>query len=102
MNICSLSLQRKLIIIHLNLNIMNRGNGNGGGTGNGGRKDGSGFGSGNRGGRNNGAAAGPGGYCECVKCGNKQPHQRGVKCTTLKCEKCGHTLIRDELIKSNN
>lgn len=51
-------------------------------------------------GRNNGGAMGPGGYCVCTKCGEKVTHQQGVKCTTLKCPKCGHTMIREELLKS--
>lgn len=49
-------------------------------------------------GRNKGGACGPGGFCVCTKCGEKKPHQQGVKCTTLKCSNCGHTLIREELI----
>lgn len=49
-------------------------------------------------GRNKGGAFGPGGFCICNKCGTKVPHQRGVKCTTLKCPECGHTMIREELL----
>ena len=49
-------------------------------------------------GRNKGGAFGPGGYCVCSKCGEKVPHQQGVKCTKLKCPKCGHTLVREELL----
>jgi DNA-directed RNA polymerase subunit RPC12/RpoP len=61
---------------------------------------GRGQGSGQRGGggRNKGGAFGPGGYCVCAKCGAKLPHQRGVKCTSLKCPDCGHTMIREELL----
>lgn len=68
-----------------------------------GKRDGSGpgkglgFGGGH--GRNNGGALGTGGYCVCTKCGYKQPHQQGVKCTTIKCPECGHTMIREELLK---
>jgi len=51
-------------------------------------------------GRNKGGALGPGGLCMCAKCGEKVPHQRGVKCTTLKCPKCGHTMAREELLSS--
>ena len=51
-------------------------------------------------GRNKGGAFGAGGYCICAKCGEKVPHQRGIKCTTLKCPECGHTMIREELLKS--
>ncbi|MCK5135681.1 MAG: hypothetical protein KAR19_07835 [Bacteroidales bacterium] len=50
-------------------------------------------------GRNKGGAYGTGGYCICAKCGEKIPHQRGIKCTTLKCPECGHTLIREELLR---
>ena len=50
-------------------------------------------------GRNRGGAFGTGGFCICAKCGEKIPHERGVKCTTLKCPKCGHTMIREELLK---
>lgn len=50
-------------------------------------------------GRNKGGAFGTGGFCICAKCGEKVPHQRGVKCTTLKCPKCGKTMIREELLK---
>lgn len=50
-------------------------------------------------GRNKGGAYGPGGFCVCTKCGEKVQHRQGVKCTTLKCPECGHTLIREELIK---
>ncbi len=49
-------------------------------------------------GRNNGGAFGPGGFCVCAKCGEKVPHQQGVKCTALKCPKCGNTLVREELL----
>ncbi len=49
-------------------------------------------------GRNSGGSFGTGGYCACAKCGEKIPHQRGVKCTTVKCPKCGHTMVREELL----
>ncbi|MCF8295568.1 MAG: hypothetical protein K9I34_05835 [Bacteroidales bacterium] len=51
-------------------------------------------------GQNGGGAQGPGGFCVCFKCGHKVPHQKDVKCTTLKCPICGHTMIREELLKS--
>jgi predicted RNA-binding Zn-ribbon protein involved in translation (DUF1610 family) len=50
-------------------------------------------------GRNKGGAYGPGGYCVCVKCGEKILHKRGEKCTGLKCPSCGHTMIREDLLK---
>ena len=52
-------------------------------------------------GRNKGGAFGPGGFCVCAKCGHKIPHQQGTKCTTIKCEKCGTTMIREELLNKN-
>lgn len=63
---------------------------------------GQGKGSGKGGGRfkNNGGGFGNGGYCVCAKCGEKIPHERGVKCTTLKCPNCGKTMIREELLNS--
>ena len=65
-----------------------------------GRNAGSGQGLGRGGGqgRNKGGAFGPGGRCICTKCGNKIPHRQGVKCTTIKCPECGHTMIREELL----
>jgi len=42
------------------------------------------------------------GNCVCTKCGEKVTHQRGVKCTTLKCPECGNTMIREEMIKIKN
>ena len=59
---------------------------------------GRGLGCGGGQGRNNGGAFGPGGFCVCAKCGEKIPHKQGIKCTTIKCPKCGHTLIREELL----
>lgn len=51
------------------------------------------------GGRNRGGSFGPGGQCVCAKCGESIPHQRGTKCTTIKCPECGHTMVREELLK---
>jgi hypothetical protein len=84
------------------------GQGKGKGSGKGsGRGSGEGSGQGSdrrsgqgRGGKNKGGAFGPGGYCVCAKCGTKVPHERGVKCTTLKCPDCGKTMIRQELLES--
>ncbi len=53
-----------------------------------------------RGARNGGGGFGEGGFCVCSKCGEKLPHQRGVKCTTFKCPSCGHTMVREELLES--
>ncbi len=49
-------------------------------------------------GRNNGGGFGKGGFCVCAKCGTKLPHQKGIKCTTIKCPNCGNTLVREELL----
>lgn len=59
---------------------------------------GRGLGSGSGRGRNKGGSFGIGGSCICAKCGTKIPHKAGVKCTTLKCPECGHTMIREELL----
>ena len=80
---------------------MGKGKGAGGGGGQGGGQGGGmGRGQGGGQGRNRGGAFGPGGYCVCAKCGEKVTHERGVKCTNLKCPKCGHTMIREELLKN--
>ena len=80
---------------------MGQGLGKGGGRGDGmGSGRGEGLGGGQ--GRNKGGAYGTGGFCVCAKCGEKVPHQQGVKCTTLKCPKCGHTMIREELLRDKN
>ncbi len=50
-------------------------------------------------GRNNGGGFGNGGNCVCAACGHTIPHQRGVKCTDLKCPICGKTMVRDELLQ---
>jgi DNA-directed RNA polymerase subunit RPC12/RpoP len=51
-------------------------------------------------GRNKGGAYGPGGFCVCAKCGHKIQHEQGVKCTEIKCPACGHTMVREELLKN--
>ena len=40
------------------------------------------------------ASAGPEGYCECLNCGTKVKHDRGVPCSNKKCPKCGAKMIR--------
>ena len=59
---------------------------------------GRGLGRGGGHGKNNGGSFGIGGYCVCAKCGEKIPHQRAIKCTTVKCPNCGHTMVREELL----
>jgi DNA-directed RNA polymerase subunit RPC12/RpoP len=34
----------------------------------------------------------------CAKCGTKVKHEQGVKCTSMKCPECGHTMVREELL----
>ena len=57
---------------------------------------------GQRGGRMKGTqpGAGPGGNCVCPNCGEKVPHQQGVKCTRVKCPNCGKPMIREELLQN--
>ncbi len=70
----------------------------GDGTGPFGKGPGTGRGLGRGGGRGrmggNRPGAGPAGQCLCPSCGTKVPHQVGVPCYTLKCERCGTPLIR--------
>jgi hypothetical protein len=66
-------------------------------TGSGGRGLGMRAGNGGKG-RNKGGSFGPGGYCICARCGEKIPHQQGVKCTGIKCPKCDKPMIREELL----
>jgi len=65
---------------------------------NSGAGQGRGLGTGGGRGKNKGGAFGTGGYCIWAKCGTKVSHQQGIKCTTLKCPDCGHTMIREELL----
>jgi len=65
-----------------------------------GASQGRGLGMGGGRGKNKGGAFGTGGYCVCAKCGTKVSHQQGIKCTTLKCPDCGHTMIREELLNT--
>ena len=74
-----------------------RGSGQGGGRGMG-QGSGQGLGKGGGKGRNKGGAFGVGGYCVCANCGEKTPHQQGVKCTDVNCPKCGHSMVREELL----
>jgi len=52
-------------------------------------------GRGGRGRMNGPYAAGPGGYCLCPKCGNREPHKAGVPCPNQACPKCGAKMMRE-------
>jgi len=45
-------------------------------------------------GRMGGIGAGPNGYCVCMSCGEKVPHQQGKPCNQMKCPKCGTLMTR--------
>jgi len=36
-----------------------------------------------------------GGSCVCPKCGQREPHQRGVPCVQVNCPACGAAMIRE-------
>ncbi|MDP2862869.1 MAG: hypothetical protein Q8N95_08765, partial [Desulfobacterales bacterium] len=40
-------------------------------------------------------AGGAAGTCLCPKCGNREPHERGVPCLQKKCPKCGAAMTRE-------
>ena len=61
---------------------------------------GQGFGRGGGRGHNKDGAFGTGGFCVCAKCGEKMLHEQGVKCTTVRCPQCGHSMVREELINN--
>ena len=39
--------------------------------------------------------SGPDGNCVCPKCGHKEPHVVGQRCTDRSCPKCGTKMIRE-------
>lgn len=39
--------------------------------------------------------SGPEGDCVCPACGHRTPHQRGIPCMTIKCPKCGTTMVKE-------
>ncbi len=77
-------------------NRTSRGTGGGMGMGQGsGAGTGRGRGGGGRGRMGGIKAGGALGNCLCPKCGNRQPHERGIPCTQIKCSQCGSTMIRE-------
>jgi hypothetical protein len=38
--------------------------------------------------------SGPGGYCVCPNCGQKEIHQRGVPCYSILCPECGVKMVK--------
>ncbi len=68
-----------------------KGQGGGQGQGQGGKSQG-GQGRGRFGGSLAGGAAGA---CLCPKCGNREPHERGVPCLQKQCPKCGTAMTRE-------
>ncbi|MBN1861921.1 MAG: hypothetical protein JW840_10750 [Candidatus Thermoplasmatota archaeon] len=41
-----------------------------------------------------GYGIGPGGECLCPNCGHREPHSRGLPCSTIRCPRCGSLMIR--------
>ena len=37
----------------------------------------------------------PGGYCICLKCGERIAHQPGISCRSNICPKCGTIMVRE-------
>jgi len=59
-----------------------------------GTKRGQGFGRGACGA--SGERLGAGGFCTCVKCGERVPHSAGVPCIEERCPKCGVAMVRED------
>lgn len=38
---------------------------------------------------------GVGGFCICVKCENRIPHERGIPCQDTHCPLCGGKMLRE-------
>jgi hypothetical protein len=77
---------------------MNAGRGGGSGGGQGGR---GGRGQGGGGGETGGAGKaghgglGAGGFCICLKCGYRAPHQPGKPCLDERCPSCSAAMVRE-------
>ena len=41
------------------------------------------------------ARMGSGGFCICLKCGERVPHRQGQPCMDAACPSCGATMIRE-------
>ena len=39
--------------------------------------------------------AGPDGNCVCPSCGATVPHKAGVPCNSVRCPKCGTSMVRE-------
>ncbi len=82
--------------IHLMNGRKGGGKRQGGGQGQGQGGQGRGQGGQGQGGRLSGPlAGGAGGTCLCPKCGNREPHERGVPCLQKQCSKCGTAMTRE-------
>lgn len=42
-----------------------------------------------------GLGMGPGGFCVCLSCGFRKPHEAGVPCAQEQCPHCGTPLVRE-------
>lgn len=49
-------------------------------------------------GRMGGYGLGPVGYVVCPNCGFKMLHQRGIPAYSMRCPKCGSTMVREEIL----